>query len=193
MIPHFDDLATTRRWKAYFAQVDRLLALAGDDADELRGELQAHLADSFAAGDRHLPELARLEAAIARLGDPAQYLRPLVADALLDRGTRSYDPRPIARGLYHGFRAGSARALVAATFGLGYALLAAFSAMALLKPVWGDHVGLFRRGDGGISFGIVADPGGHELLGAWIVPIALAVAALLYVALTRALRRTRRG
>lgn len=192
MMPTFDDPAAARRWDDYFSEVDRLLALAGDDLAGMRDDLEAHLADSFAAGDPKQPELARLEGAIRRLGRPADYLRPLIADGLLEQGTRTYRAAPIARGLYHSLRAGSGRALVAAGFGLGYVLLAAFTAMALLKPFWGDHIGLFRQPDGTVNFGIVADTAGaRELLGLWVVPIALALAALLYIMLTRALRAAR--
>lgn len=192
MMPAFRDEAAARRWTGYFAEVDRLLARVGDEAGELRADLEAHLADSFAAGDPTAPETDGLENAIRRLGRPADYLRPLIADELLNRGTRSYNPVPLARGLYHSVGLGSARAIGAIAFGLGYVLLAAFTAMALLKPLWGDHVGLFRQPDGSVSFGIVAETtGARELLGYWIIPIAILVAALLYVLLTRALRTFR--
>lgn len=192
MMPAFQDERAVRRWNSYFAEVDQLLTRVGEDAGELRADLEAHLADSFAVGNPAASESERLESAVQRLGRPADYLRPMIADELLDRGTRSYNPVPLARGLYHSVGAGSGRALVAMGFGLGYFLLAAFAAMALLKPAWGDHVGLFRQPDGSVSFGIVAQTtGARELLGYWIMPIALVVAALLYVVLTRALRALR--
>lgn len=189
MMPAFQDDAATRQWTRYFAEVDRLLARVGDDGSGLREELETHLADSYASGDPHEPEAVRLHKAIDRLGRPGDYLRPLLADELIDRGTRSYHPAPIARGLYHSLRAGSSRAIIAASFGLGYLLLAAFTAMALLKPLWGDHVGLFRQPDGTVNFGIVAETAGaRELLGWWIIPIAVLMAMILYVILTRSLR-----
>ena len=191
MMPTFQDEAAGREWTRYFAEVERLLADVGDDGAGLRQELETHLTDSYASGDPHVPEAARLRAAIVRLGRPGDYLRPLLADELIDRGTRSYHPAPIARGLYHSFRAGSSRAIIASSFGIGYLLLALFTAMALLKPVWGDHVGLFRHPNGTVSFGIVAaTAGARELLGWWVIPIAVLVAAIVYVVLTKALRAT---
>ncbi len=192
MRPTFHESTATRRWDGYFSEVDRLLSRIGDDGFGLRDELETHLADSYAAGDSRQSETARLQDAIGRLGAPADYLRPLMADGLLDRGTRSYNPVPLARGLYYSLGLGAARTIAAFAFGFGYFLLAAFAAMALLKPLWGDHVGLFRQPDGAVSFGIVADTAGaRELLGLWIIPIALAVTALLYIILTRALRAVR--
>ena len=193
MIPLFRDPADTRRWNNYFAEVDRLLARAGGEASEMRADLEAHLADSFAASDPTMSESARLEGAIERLGQPVDYLRSMIADELLDRGTRSYHPVPIVRGLYQSLGLGASRAIGAIGFGLGYIMLAMFVAMALLKPLWGDHVGLFRQMDGTVNFGIVANSAGAcELLGYWIIPIALLIATLLYVVLTRTLRTVRK-
>jgi len=188
MIPAFTDPAARRRWDAYFSEVDRLLTRADADVAELRGDLEAHVVDSMATASGG-SERERLDAALSRLGRPIDYLRPLLADELIERGTQTYSPITIARGLAHSVMAGSRRAVLGLTFGLGYLLLAIFTAMALLKPLWGEHVGVFRYADGTISAGIIAQSNGsRELLGWWSIPIALLLAALLYVALTKGLR-----
>jgi hypothetical protein len=81
--------------------------------------------------------------------------------------------------------------VIGLTFGLGYLLLAIFTSMALLAalgracwciPLCGRHAQ--RR--------IVSQSdGARELLGWWSIPIALLLAALLYVALTKGLRTFR--
>ena len=191
MTPTFTDPAARHRWDSYFVEVDRFLARGGAETADLRGDLEAHVVDSMAASPDG-SELERLNAALARLGRPADYLRPLLADELIERGTRTYSPTTIGRGLVHSVLAGSRRAAVGLAFGTGYLLLALFTAMAVLKPLWGEHVGVFRTANGQISAGIVAPPeGATELLGWWTIPIALALAALLYVVLTRALRALR--
>ena len=188
MIPAFIDPAARRRWDAYFSEIDRLLARADADVAELRADLEAHVVASMAAASGG-SEGERLDAALSRLGRPLDYLRPLIADELIERGTLTYSPITIARGLSYAVMAGSRRAVIGLAFGLGYLLLAIFAAMALLKPFWGEHVGVFRYADGTISAGIVAQSSGaRELLGWWSIPIALLLAALLYVALTRGLR-----
>lgn len=188
MTPAFTDPAARLCWDAYFAKVGHLLSRAGADAAELRGELEAHVADSMAAGSGD-SELGRLGLALSRLGEPAHYLRPLIADQLIERGTRSYSPSTIARGLSHSVLSGSRRTAIALGFGLGYLLLAIFAGMAILKPLWGEHVGLFRNADGTVSAGIVARAAGsQELLGWWSIPIALLLTGLLYIALTKGLR-----
>lgn len=191
MTPAFTDTAARRRWDAYFSEVDRLLARADADVAEMRGDLETHVIDSMAAASGG-GERERLDAALSRLGRPIDYLRPLLADEMIERGTLTYSPITIARGLSHSVMAGSRRAVIGLAFGLGYLLLAIFTGMALLKPLWGEHVGVFRYADGTISAGIVAQSdGARELLGWWSIPIALLLAALLYVALTKGLRALR--
>lgn len=191
MTPAFADPVARRRWDAYFADVSRSLARAGADAAELQRDLEVHVTDSMAAASGG-SELERLDRALSHLGQPADYLRPLLADQLIERGTRTYSPVTITRGLLQSVMAGSRRAVIALAFGLGYLLLAIFAGMVILKPLWGEHVGVFRNADGTMSAGIVARAdGAREMLGWWSIPIALPLAALLYVALTKGLRAFR--
>jgi hypothetical protein len=188
MSPAFTDPSAKQRWEAYFGEVDRLLAHAVADASELRADLEAHVVDSMAAAQDGT-ETERLDAALLRLGRPNDYLCSLLADELIESGTRTYSPIIIAQGLSFAVLAGSRRAVIGLAFGLGYLLLATFAAMALLKPLWGEHVGVFRYADGTISAGIIANSAGaRELLGWWSIPGALLLAAVLYVVLTKGVR-----
>lgn len=191
MNPAFADPAARRRWDDYFADVERLLVRAGADAAELRSDLEAHVADSMAAASGG-SELERLNVALSRLGQPAAYLHPLLADQLIERGTRTYSPVTIARGLSQSILAGSRRAVIALGFGIGYLLLAIFAAIAILKPLLGEHVGVFRNADGTVGAGIISRAdGAQELLGWWSIPVALLLAAVLYIGLTKGLRALR--
>lgn len=188
MMPEFDDPAAQTLWNDYVFQVDRMVALIGPEAAELSEDLRAHLADSFAS-ETAGAEIDRLRRAIARLGQPSEFLRPMLADELLERGAQTYDPSLISRGLYHTIRSGSRRALTAIAFAAGYIFLAIFAVMTLLKPFFSNHVGLIRGPNGSLTFGLVADGAGEDLLGLWSIPLTLALCVLLYVLLTRALRR----
>jgi hypothetical protein len=188
--PVFADTETCDIWNAYFADVDRLVRLIGPGAAELSEDLRAHLTDSFASEEGPGGEAERLQRAIDRLGRPADFLRPMLADELIDRGTAKGSILLISRGLYHAVRSGSGRALRAAVFALGYVLLGIFAVMTVLKPFFGNHIGLIRGADGSLTFGMVSQDGGQELLGLWSVPLTLALCGLLYMLLTRMLRRT---
>ena len=188
--PVFADTETCDIWNAYFADVDRLVRLIGPGAAELSDDLRAHLTDSFASEEGPGGEAERLQRAIDRLGRPADFLRPMLADELIDRGTAKGSILLISRGLYHAVRSGSGRALRAAVFALGYVLLGIFAVMTVLKPFFGNHIGLIRGADGSLTFGMVSQDGGQELLGLWSVPLTLSLFGLLYMLLTRMLRRT---
>lgn len=189
--PAFQQDEARALWDAYVAEVDRLVVLIGPEAAELAEDLRMHLADSFAS-EGEGSETERLRRAINRLGRPADFLRPMLADELIERGTARYSAPLISRGLYHAIRSGSDRAVRAGLFALGYLLLAIFAAMSLLKPFFADHIGLIRGADGSLTFGIVSEGGGQELLGLWSVPLTLTLCALLYLLLTRLLRRSLR-
>lgn len=191
--PNFADPAAAKAWDTYFAEVDSLLRPIGTQGEELGEDLRTHLADSFAS-QQGASEHLRLQAAIAKLGKPVEYLQPMVAGTILEDATRTYNPLTIGKGLFHTVLAGSRYALTGSLFALGYLLLAAFVLMTLLKPFWSDHVGLLQDGSGNLTFGIASDAAGtRDLLGWWSMPISLAAAALLYFVLTRALRRFRPG
>lgn len=190
--PELSDPQAARMWDDYVARIDCMLRQAGDAAGELGEDLRSHLADSYAAEGDAGAEAQRLARAIAKLGEPETYLRPLVAEALLRAGTRSYNPFSLARGLYHSLWAGSRFALSAALFSLGYLLLAILALMVLLRPLWASHVGLFRSAEGQISFGILSETAGaQDLLGPWTEPVTLLAVAVLYLLLTTLLRRLR--
>lgn len=178
MTPRFDDPRAARRWNDYFAAIDRLLAERRGRPSALRFELESHLAESFASIDSGLGEEDRVALAIARTGTPVE-----VAEGGEFRRTLG-----LRTGIWLG------KAARRAGRGLGFGVAALFAAMAIAKPLWSDHVGLFDAGDGQWSAGILAAPGGRELLGLWVIPIGLALAAMITLLLTKSMRvATARG
>ena len=187
--PAFTQAEARALWTGYVSEIDRMVAMIGPDAAELANDLRMHLADSYAS-EHAGSEAERLQRAIQRLGRPEDFLRPLLADGLIELGTARYSAPLISRGLYHAIRSGSGRAGRAGLFAMGYLLLVIFAAMTVLKPFFGDHVGLIRGANGSLIFGMVSTGGGEDLLGLWSVPLTLALCALLYILLTRLLRRS---
>jgi hypothetical protein len=190
MTHHFDDPATCQLWDTYFAELDRLTAPLGQDGRELRDDLEQHLLDGLglAAGSASTP--GQLRDALAKLGRPIDILRPALAESYLSQGAQNLNPVTISKGLFHTLLAGGSRVLAGFAFAIGYLLIAIFVAIALAKPFWDEHVGVFRYPDGTMAAGFVArSAAGEELLGWWFIPVALALAALIYFLLTKGLRR----
>lgn len=189
--PSFTSAAAAKAWDDHFAEVDRLLARAGLSDSGLGDNLRRQLHDSFLAepGEREPP---RLHAAMERVGRPADRLRKELAQALLDRGSRTGHPVTIALGLWHALFTSTREALRAAAFGLGYGVVIGLVALTLLKPVLFRNVGLVRDQVGRLSFGTVTEySGSTEVLGWWAIPIGLGLGAVLYLALTLLLRWSR--
>jgi hypothetical protein len=69
----------------------------------------------------------------------------------------------------------------------GYGSALCFLLGALLKPFLGDEVGLFWS-PRSLVWGVAGGPSARELLGWWIVPVGLVLAAATTLATTRGLR-----
>jgi len=190
------DADALRLWNDYLDDASRVARrLPETERRELVLELRSHLAESFAvAGELgDADELARVRAAIARLGRPRDFLRPILADHLLEQGANTFHPRLLAEGLYHNVFGGLKAGIISVAFAVGYVLIIVFAAMALMKAFVPSHVGYFVYPNGTRTFGILADTtGAREALGFWVVPLALAATTVLYILLTLGLRATRR-
>lgn len=190
------DAGALRLWNDYLDDASRVARrLPETERRELVLELRSHLAESFAvAGDlSDADEAARVRAAIARLGRPRDFLRPILADHFLEQGASTFHPRLLAEGLYHNVFGGLKAGIISVAFAVGYVLIIVFAAMALMKAFVPSHVGYFVYPNGTRTFGILTDTtGAREALGYWVVPLALAAATVLYVLLTLGLRATRR-
>ena len=189
----FDDPAMVKLWNAYFSEFDKLSAPLEDEGRELRSDLERHVMESIGAQTATGNPAQQLKVALERLGRPIDYLHPMLGERYISRATRTYNPVAVGKGLFHTILAGGGRLLAASLFCLGYLFIAVFAVIALSKPFWADNVGLFRAPDGTIAAGIVAETAGHqEVLGWWSIPIALALAMLTYLLLTKGLGRLMR-
>jgi hypothetical protein len=141
----------------------------------LVADLEAHVAEALAREAPDLSEAERLEQALARVGDPVHFLRPLLEDASRAAAIRRARGRPFASG---------AAALVSA---LGGAPLIVFGVNALISP---QRVGLFELSPYAYQIRVLGGGSGGEPLGAPWLAIAIigAGTALLWLFWRNALR-----
>lgn len=185
-----NEAESVRVWRQFFQEVHSMTRrLPRAERDDIRLEIASHLRDSIDHQESPA-ETERLLLAMEKLGDPEDFVRTLVADRLLTTGGRSLNPKAILLGIYYSLYGGVRIAVLAVFFGIGYALSFTFAAMALLKFIFPHNVGLFLNGGNEFTLGATLRPEAvaPEVLGWWIVPLALLAAALLYVGLTKALR-----
>jgi hypothetical protein len=164
----------------YLDQVRRnLKGLPKSETDEIIAELRSHVLDRVAGQ----PTPNQVEAAIAALGSPREVARVNLTERVGAEIEEDRSPLTVLRGI--GRLAGLS--IYGAFAGLvsftGYVLSAGFLITAISKTLGRDRAGLWRwpRETGGYGYvlGVTDHPNGQELLGWWIVPISIVVAAIL--------------
>lgn len=189
--PDFEDEVARRLWENYVERIESMLAPLHPAARrEIVQELKVHLLDSI-RHDEAQAEAERVLNATERLGRPEDFLEPIVTDRIIEEGAATYNPLWIVKGLGRTLTRGVKNTILGLFFGIGYLLAAVTASLAVLKPFFPSHVGLFRgTGEGAYrwAFGYIDQTEGMtELLGNWIIPISLALAVLLYLGLTKML------
>jgi hypothetical protein len=164
----------------YLDQVRRnLKGLPRSEADEIIAELRSHVLDRVAGQ----PTPNQVEAAIGALGSPREVARVNLTERVGAEVEEDRSPLTVLRGIgrlaglsVYGAFAG----LVSFT---GYVLSAGFVITAISKLFNRSNAGLWRvpsaSDDYSYSFGVIPNQRGQELLGWWIIPIALAAALIL--------------
>jgi uncharacterized membrane protein len=186
----FSDNVATKLWAQYFRRLEQSLrALDEDQRRELILEIEGHLLESYRS-EATGSEAERLLSAIDRLGEPETYVKPMLAERLLAKASRSLRPTDVLKGLYYHFVGGVKKVFAGILFVVGYLVTFCLALIAALKIVFPGHVGFFIFEKGDILVGMDVKPEGvrTELLGYWIIPICLGLSLLLYVGLTKFLK-----
>jgi uncharacterized membrane protein len=155
------------------------------EREEIVREIGAHIRDSVDSG-------ASVESVLSRLG-PAEELAAQYREGFLIRkSSRSISPLVLLRGALR-LATKSVSGIFVFTCGLfGYSLGAGLLFVALAKIIAPSHTGAWVRdgrlvGAGAFEYGY--PPQAHEVLGLWIIPLALTLGSLLLL-LTNYLIRT---
>ena len=165
-------------WRQFRFRVELMLSsVSGGVRRDLLEDLTAHVRDLVALGPDGASEYERLRAALERMGDPREFLAPLVGEAIFRDPRRDVGFGQAGRAmlslLSRGWRLAwrSASALLAALLG-ALAALVAFG--SLLDP---QAVGLFRLGPDGIQVRLLGGQRGVPLFTPWFAIGLLALAA----------------
>jgi hypothetical protein len=186
----FDDPKARRAWRQFRLRVELMLSsVSGGVRRELLDDLAGHVRDLVAHGPDGAGEYQRLQAALDRMGDPREFLAPLVGEAIFRDPRRDVGLGQTGRAmlslLSRGWRLAwrSASTLLAVLLG-ALAILVAFG--NLLHP---EAVGLFRLGPDDIQLRLLGSRGGEPLFTPWF---AIGLLGLAAVSLAFAWRQARR-
>ncbi len=160
--------------------------MPGNEADEILREFRSHILDrmeSATAGENQ--SVTRI---LSEIGAPEDIGAQYLTDALVERARTTYSPflifRTTSRLAMRTFRGFLGLLLGVIGYGFGIPLVAC----AMLKPIFPNYIGLWIDPHG-VELA-TSQPGGlgSELLGWWIIPIALVLGTLTIVGTTLLLR-----
>lgn len=190
----FSDKLTQKIWSQYFRRVRHFSkSLNSDIQQDLKLEIQDHLYASF-RNETGESEAERLLNAIDKIGNPEEYIKPMIAGRLLVDASQTFNPKMIAKGLYYYIQKGVKNFLFSLLFFFGYFIVLIISLLTILKIFCPEYVGIFLHSNGKYSYGFDANSvNTTELLGYWFIPIGIVLSLLLYVGLTKLLKVLNKG
>jgi uncharacterized membrane protein len=191
---YFKNPVTQKIWDQYNQRLLYLLRrINSEEKEEMLLEIKGHLLESFQQ-DPAESEEERLLNALDRMGEPEKFLRPLIADKYMNRASKTLSPKDVIKGLYFSLFTGIKKAVLSIFIGLGYILVCILALIAVLKPFFPNHVGVILFNNGSMTAGISLNSSGVKIdyLGYWVIPIAVGLAVLIYIGLTKYLHKTRR-
>jgi uncharacterized membrane protein len=181
------------RINGYLFVLERSLKtfLPGDVAHDAVREIESHLRERILAADGAPNERAALERILAELGPPLRVAQAYSAERVIDEAVTTGRLVPIARAIWHVATTTVVGSLVATGLLSAYVAGFAFLAVAALKPIFPNNVGLWVVDGIPRSLGaqFPAPPNGTVYGGYWIIPISIACGLGVLTVTHRATRR----
>ena len=153
-----------------------LKSLPAEAREEILLEISSHIQDSLTQPGANLDEI------LARLGTPERVAAAYRDNILLRRARRSFSPVVMARAIVRLATKGVFGFIVFLCATIGYCIGGTFVLIALLKPIFPNHTGMWIGGPDAFTMGVQLFPPGppaHEVLGRAIIPICLVLGTLI--------------
>ena len=167
---------------AYLARFEsHLRTTSRRDKEEILREIEAHIRDAAERDDGNVASI------LSRLGEPEALANQYRDVALLQKASRSLSPLVLLRAAVRLATKGVFGAFVLFCGVVGYAFGAGLVLVGLIKPIAPAHSGLWMRNGVPVSSGalvVIPPPPAHEVLGWWLIPIALTLGVLIILGTT---------
>jgi len=165
------------RVNGYLFVLERSLTtfLPKETAGDAVREIESHLRERIAAAGATPDERTALEKILAELGPPLRVAQAYSAERTIDEAVTTGRLVAIWREVWHLAFTTFTGFWFAFAILIGYVTAFAFFALAILKPIFPENVGIqFVRGFPiGLSAHFPASPGLDLRGGYWVIPIAL--------------------
>jgi len=170
----------------YLLRLRRALgSVKAESVDEILSDIRSHIEERVAASP--VPAGQAVMEVLERLGTPQQLAANYRAEGLLERASVSSGPLLLLRATFYWALTGLGGFVALLILLFGYLFGISFLVTAVLKPFYGDRVGLWVGPDTlqlGAHMGSEPLPAGRELLGYWIIPLGLVIGLLSLILTT---------
>ncbi len=170
------------RIRGYLFVLHRSLAsfmpeeMVKDSLKEVESHIRERVARMETAGD----EKAALEGVLSHLGPPMKVAQAYAAEITFDEAVATGRPLPVFRALWY-VSASLRGFFTALALFVGYAMGVGFVAVAVLKPIFPQNVGLILRDGVPVAFGAISSlaPGLEVAGGYGLIPLSLLAGAII--------------
>jgi len=179
------------RVRGYLYVLERSLKtfLPAADAVDAAREVESHIRERIAESPSTPDEKSAIERVLEELGSPLKVARAYSLELSAEEAVATGRLAPIARSLVQFAALGVTGFLGALAIFVGYAMGLGFLAIAVLKPIFPDNVGLFIA-DGWPTFGAQFPAEGAGPYGGYaIIPISIAIGLGILIGTHVAARR----
>ena len=182
---NFEDDSAQRIYHNYLETIQNILAPINIyDKEEVIKEINSHIYEGM-RDNQPINKVEYILNVIERLGDPNDYLKPYLAENLLKRSTRTFNPLHIFRALLLNIQNGTSYIIIS----IMYSLLMGFVFLIVAKIIHPRNVGLFLKDGRFQTFGLTDNTfNSTEMLGNWFIPTTLLAMTLFYIAITLLLK-----
>jgi hypothetical protein len=181
----FKDSNAQRVYNNYIINIKNVIKpLSEKDSQEILMEFNSHIYESLQSNNNE-SELKSLLNSIDKLGAPEEVLKPLLADKLLEKATKSFNPIHVFQALAHNITNGVGFII----FSILYLCLGGFLFLIFAKIINGKKVGLFLENGDFKLLGLATDSSNYqEVLGNWFIPIMILAIVIVYFIITLLLK-----
>ncbi|NVK52187.1 MAG: hypothetical protein HWD85_04575 [Flavobacteriaceae bacterium] len=181
----FTDKNVQRVYKNYINSIKNVTKpLLQSDRNEILMEFNSHIYESLNNNEKST-ELDNLLNAIDKLGAPEEVLKPLIADKLLEKATKSFNPIDVFKALALNIGNGISYII----FTILYLCLGGFIFLIFAKIKNGDKLGMYMQDGKFQAIGMLSDTTDYqEVLGNWFIPVMLLCIVVLYLFITLLLK-----
>ena len=178
------------RVRGYLFLLERSLRATGSSrlAEDAVREVESHIRERVLESPGMPNEREALEAILTRLGSPATVARAYSLELIMEEAAVGGRVVAVLRSLFHAASTSVAHFFVALLIFDGYLIGLGFLSVAVLKPIFPNHVGLWVHD--GISLGVqFPQPGVAPIGGYWIIPICLVIGLAVLIFTHKLARR----